>query len=79
MEHYKTIAFFTYPGDYVVFRLLLDQREIRYFFANETMIGVLPFHSNAVGGIQLKVHPEDIVEATNLLQDWNDNSHLRLV
>ncbi len=79
MEHYKTIAFFTYASDYAIFRLLLDQHEIRYVFANETMLGVLPFHSNAVGGIQLKIHPEDIIQATKLLEQWNGSSHLHIV
>jgi hypothetical protein len=79
MEHYKTISFFTYPSDYAIFRLLLDQHEIRYAFVNETMISLLPFHSNAIGGIQLKVHPEDLEEATRLLQDWNGSSHLHIV
>lgn len=79
MEHYKTIALFTYPSDYAVFRLLLDQHEIRYVFANETMICVLPFHSNAIGGIQLKVHPDDIIEATRLWYKWNESSNLHIV
>lgn len=79
MEYYKTIALFTYPSDYAVFRLLLDQHEIRYVFVNETMISVLPFHSNAIGGIQLKVHPEDIIEATQLWHNWNGSSHLHVV
>ena len=59
MEHYETIAIFTYQSEYAVLRLLLEQENIRFVFQNETMISVLPFHSNALGGIRLKVHQED--------------------
>jgi len=79
MEHYKTIAIFTFQNEYAVLRLLLDHEEVRYIFLNETMIGVLPFHSNAVGGIRLKVHPEDVEIALQILNRWNDSSHLKIV
>lgn len=79
MEQFKTLAFFSHPSDYVVFRLLLDQHTIRYVFTNETMIGILPFYSNSNGGIQLKVHPEDFDEAKHLLDQWNRTSHLHIV
>ena len=59
MERYVTIAIFTYPSEYTVLEHLLQQAGIRYVFENETMISVLPFHSNAIGGIRLKVHQLD--------------------
>ena len=31
------------------------------------MISVLPFHSNAVGGIRLKVHPDHVIKATEII------------
>ncbi len=79
MEHYQTIAIFTYPSEYAVLRLLLDQEEIRHVFQNETSISVLPFHSNAIGGIRLKVHHEDISEATKILEKFNGSSSLKIV
>ncbi|MBW2937279.1 DUF2007 domain-containing protein [Aureisphaera sp. CAU 1614] len=79
MEHFKTIAIFTYPAEYAVLRLLLEQEEIRYVFQNETMIWVLPFHSNAIGGIRLKVHEEDIPSAEFILDKWKNNPDLRIV
>ena len=51
MQDFKTIAIFTYPSEYAVLRLLLEHHEIRHVFQNETMISVLPFHSNAVYNI----------------------------
>ncbi len=79
MERFETIAIFTYPSEYAVLRLLFEQAEIRHVFQNETMIGVLPFHSNAIGGIRLKVHPDDIQEAREILEDLNRESDLRIV
>ncbi|MEZ4874525.1 MAG: DUF2007 domain-containing protein [Flavobacteriaceae bacterium] len=79
MEQYQTIAIFTYPSEYAVLRLLLEQEEIRHVFQNETAIGLLPFHSNAFGGIRLNVHLEDIPEAEKIIDRLNNSNHLRIV
>lgn len=79
MEEYKTIAIFTYPGEYAILRLELQAQNIRFVFQNETVIGVLPFHSNAFGGIRLQVHPDDIDRARSILEDFNRNNQLRIV
>ena len=67
MENFKTVAIFSYSGEYVILQHLLEQVEIRFIFQNETMISVLPFHSNAVGGIRLKVHPDHVIKATEII------------
>ena len=67
MEDFKTVAIFTFASEYTVLQHLLEQAEIRFFFQNETMISVLPFHSNAVGGIRLKVHPDHVIKATEII------------
>jgi hypothetical protein len=67
MEDFKTVAIFTFASEYSVLQHLLEQAEIRFFFQNETMISVLPFHSNAVGGIKLKVHPDHVIKATEII------------
>lgn len=79
MKHFKTIAIFSYPAEYVVLQLLFDQEEIRYFFQNETMISVFPFYSNAVGGIRLQVHIEDIEEALEIMKTLDHPSNLKIV
>ena len=79
MEDFETIAIFTFPHEYVVLRLLFDHEEIQYVFLHETMIGVLPFHSNAHGGIRLQVHKNDIERATKIMNNLNDSSDLRIV
>lgn len=79
MKDFETIAIFTYPSEYAVLRLLLEHNQVRHVFQNETMIGVLPFHSNAIGGIRLKVHKEDIPLAEQIIKNLNNSSHLRIV
>ncbi|WP_290628765.1 DUF2007 domain-containing protein [Altibacter sp.] len=60
-------------------RHLFEQQEIRHGFLHETMIGVLPFHSNAFGGIRLQVHEEDIEIAQEIINQLNDTSNLHIV
>ena len=79
MENYKTIAIFTYPSEYAVLKHLLQQRNIRFVFVNETMISVLPFHSNAIGGIRLNVHKEDVIIAKEIIDNLNNPSRLNIV
>ena len=67
MENFKKVAIFSYSGEYVILQHLLELAEIRFIFQNETMINVLPFHSNAEGGIKLKVHPDHVIKATEII------------
>ncbi|AXT57290.1 hypothetical protein SAMN04487910_1137 [Aquimarina amphilecti] len=79
MKDFITIATFTYPNDYAILRLLLEREGISYFFENETMIGVFPFYSNALGGINLKIHSKDKIRVQEIIDDLNSNSHLRII
>jgi hypothetical protein len=79
MKDFKTIAIFQYAAEYAVLQLLFDQAEIRYVFLNETMISVFPFYSNAIGGIRLQVHIEDIVAAEKIMKDLDYFSDLKII
>jgi hypothetical protein len=79
MKNYKLIAVFTYPSEYTVLQHLLQQQGVRYLFQNETMVSVLPFHSNAVGGIRLLVHIDDITKTTEIINNLNNPSQLHIV
>lgn len=79
MERFETIAIFTYPSEYTVLEHLLQQQAIRYVFQNETMISILPFHSNAIGGIRLKVHPQDKETAIQIIEDLKSSGRLQIV
>ena len=74
MKDYHTIAIFTFPHEYAILKLLFDQEHIRYIFENETMVGVFPFYSNALGGIHLKVHETEIERAKEILDSFNGSS-----
>lgn len=80
MNNYVTIAIYSYPHEYVIPKLLLTQKNIRFVLENETMINIVPFYSNALGGVHLKVHKEDVEYALKIIkQIENNTSHLRLL
>ncbi|KRB54811.1 DUF2007 domain-containing protein [Flavobacterium sp. Root186] len=72
MKSFKTIAVFNYLHETVVLKHLLEQQEIPYFFENEMTLSVMPLYSNAVGGIKLKVHPNDFEEVQQILDNLNN-------
>lgn len=80
MTNFVTVATFTYTFEYAILRIVLDQKGIQYVFENETMLSVFPFYSNALGGISLKVHKNDVSLTQQILADFNTKqSHLRIV
>lgn len=79
MKDFITIARFTYPSEYVVLELLLQQEKIRYVFLNETAITILPFHSNAFGGIRLQVHIKDQEKTIKIINDLEKDADLNIV
>lgn len=80
MNRFRCIATFTYPHEYLILKLKFDEVFLRYHFQNETLIGLLPFYSFALGGIKLMVHPEDVSIAKQIIDSLNDkSSNLRIV
>ena len=80
MTDYICLATFTYPHEYFVLKLKFDEADIRYYFQNETLVGLLPLSSFAFGGIRLMVHPSSISKAKQIIDSLNDKSpHLRIV
>ncbi|WP_046743444.1 putative signal transducing protein [Kordia zhangzhouensis] len=80
MINFVTVATFTYPFEYAILRIILDQNGINYIFENEMMLSVFPFYSNALGGISLKVHKNDVARTQQILEDFDTKqSHLRIV
>jgi len=78
MQDFKTIAIFNYSHEIVVLKHILDQEGIAYFFENEATLSIVPFYSNALGGIRLKVHPTDF-EAVNKILEELRGSPLNIV
>lgn len=79
MTNYIKIATYTYAYEYSVIKHLLELDHVRFIFQNETALGVLPFYANAIGGIVLKVHPEDINVALEILERHRSQSNLDIV
>lgn len=79
MNEFVTVAVFEYPHEITVLRHLLEQSEIQYFFENETMMNIVPMYSQALGGIRLKVHPDDVEAVRDILKKLEDDSNLRIV
>ncbi|OOV19415.1 putative signal transducing protein [Flavobacterium sp. LM4] len=77
MESFKTIAIFNYDYETVILKHLLEQQGIPYFFENEMTLSVVPMYTSALGGIKLKVNPEDFEEVQQILD--NLNSPLKIV
>ncbi|WP_163398657.1 putative signal transducing protein [Flavobacterium fluviatile] len=72
MESFKTIAVFNYHHETVVLKHLLEQEEIPYFFENEITLSVVPLYTTALGGIKLKVHPNDFEQVQEILDNLNN-------
>jgi hypothetical protein len=79
LKEFITIARFTYPSEYAVLKLLLERSLINFIFLNETAINVMPFHSNAFGGIRLQVHKKDKEKAIQIIKGFNNTSKLEIV
>lgn len=72
MESFQTIAIFNYLHETIVLKHLLEQQEIPYFFENEMTLSVVPMYTSALGGIKLKVHPNDFEEVQQILDNLNN-------
>ncbi|WP_372919281.1 putative signal transducing protein [Salegentibacter sp.] len=80
MNGYLLIAVFTYQYEYLIIQGILEDAGIRFLKKNETLAGLLPFYSNALGGIHLLVHQEDFNRAKKIIEDFqNTNPHLKVV
>lgn len=79
MKDFITIARFTYPSEYAVLTLLLQRENIDFVFLNETAINILPFHSNAFGGIRLQVHKKDKERVIKIINNLDNDASLEIV
>lgn len=80
MKNFILLETYNFPHEYLIIKMRLEQENIRYFFQNETMVGLLPSSSFAFGGIQLYVNLNDIDRAKEILDSFNNSSsHLNIV
>ena len=67
MNHFQTVAVFTYPSELAIAKSFLESNNIECFVKDELTIQVHNFYSNAIGGIKMQVKPEDFKKARHLL------------
>ena len=79
MEDFITIAVFNYQHEIEILKHRLNMEGVAYFFENETTLQVAPMYSVALGGIKLKIHPNDTQTVIAILDDLNDENNLRIV
>lgn len=73
MTEFVTIATFNFVHEISVLKSILDREGIPYLFQNENLVSIDPLASLAYGGIQLKIHPNDILAVQTILDDLNNN------
>ena len=79
MERFITIAVFDYIHEIEILKHRLDQEGLQYFFENEIMSSFAPMYSTALGGIKLKIHPNDIKTVKSILHEMRYDNNLRIV
>jgi hypothetical protein len=67
-----TVEIFQLPQELYILKTVLERESIPYYFENETIVSIDPFASIALGGIKLKVHPENKERTLQLLEDLNN-------
>lgn len=69
MEAFEVIAVFNFTHEIIFIKHRLEQEGIAYFFENEATLGIVPFYNTALGGIKLKVHPNDFETVRMILEE----------
>lgn len=79
MKHFVTAAIFTYSHEITILKHLLEEAGLQFYFENETMASVVPLYTQALGGIKLKVHKNDLNTVKEILDNFNHNNHLKII
>lgn len=73
MTEFITVATFNFAHEITVLKSILEHEGIPHFFQNENLISIDPLASFAYGGIQLKVHPNDVAQVKEILDNLDNN------
>ncbi|WP_298224138.1 DUF2007 domain-containing protein [Flavobacterium sp.] len=68
---FVTVVTFNYSHEITILKTILDHEGIPYLFQNENLISIDSLASIAYGGIQLKVHPNDINSVQEIIEELN--------
>lgn len=73
MAEFIAVAIFNFSYEVTILKTILENNEIPYFLQNENLVAIDPLASYAYGGIILKVHPNDVEEVREILNNLNTN------
>lgn len=73
MTEFITVAIFNFAHEITILKSVLDHEGIRYLFQNENLISIDPLATFAYGGILLKVHPNDVQQVKDILDNLDNN------
>lgn len=73
MTEFITVTTFNFAHEITILKSVLDHEGIRYLFQNENLISIDPLATIAYGGIQLKVHPNDVQQVKVILDNLDNN------
>jgi len=79
MTEFVTVATFNFSHEITILKTILDNETIPYLFQNENLVAVDPLVSFAYGGIDLKVHPNDVLQVKEILNNLSGKDELRIV
>ena len=79
MTEFITVATFNFTHEITILKTILDNEGIPYLFQNENLVSVDPLASFAYGGIILKVHPNDVEQVKEIMDNLSGNKNLRIV
>lgn len=79
MTEFVTVATFNFTHEITILKTILENKGIPYLFQNENLISVDPLASFAYGGIILKVHPNDVEQVKDIIDNLSGNENLRIV
>ena len=79
MTEFVTVATFNFTHEITILKTILENKGIPYLFQNENLISVDPLASFAYGGIILKVHPNDVLQVKEILNNLSENENLIIV
>jgi hypothetical protein len=73
MAEFVEVATFNFSYEVTILKTILENQGIPYFLQNENLVSIDPLASYAYGGIVLKVHPNDLNEVKEILNNLNTN------